>query len=1183
MRLMNLQSLVIKRWLPVFVTAVLFYMAGKLTLSLSLPPSYATAIWPPAGIGLAAVLLWGYRVLPGIFLAELLIHYQVYDTSALLESPLELLFFLLNPINSVIRSWLGCFLVKKYVGYPNALISTRLIVLFFLLSGPVATLLPAMLSVYGLILSGIIIEQDMTFSFLTWWLGDCTGIVVFTPLFFIIFDRSHRIWRQRLWSLGLPLCVMFVITAFGYLLTQQHEIESLRKIINKELHIIRKGLQEKFQHHLSILSLFKGLNDSYKSVSEADFRLFSLLAFNHHEDISHIAWLYARKNSEGQFYISQYVATSERNNPADINSIADIANKLDFESGFVSVINKNQFLIFMPVFETGENSCQCVKGLVAEVFNLKRFIEMAIDNTNIEHLVIKISEGKNEQLQAIFQSKNIHELSDPLALANHDAVVVGDQKWLLEIVPDKEFLSEYYSWSVWQLLAGGMFLTSFMSIGLLVLTGQNESIRSEVDKRTEELKKSTSKLITSEQQFRKLVQTQSAIVWRADPVSLRFLFVSDEAESLLGYPVEQWINEADFCQHHIHEDDREEILALRPTVISNQLDQELEFRMIAADGRCVWLRNFVDITEENGEVTEIFGFMIDITRQKQAEEQLRLAATTFESQQGILITDKDSNILRVNKAFTEITGFSQEEAIGKNPKILCSGRHDHEFYSKLWKQLITTGRFEGEMWNRRKNGEIYPEWQTITAVKNEAGEVSHYVCVFSDITEKKDAEGKIHAMAFYDPLTKLPNRRLLVDRFDQELAIAKRHKQFGAVIFLDLDHFKLLNDSQGHLAGDELLIQVANRLNSALREEDTPARLGGDEFVVLLHANVESLTTVADHAWVVAEKIKEKLNEPFMLGQYQHQISTSIGIALFPDDDKSPEVILQQADTAMYRSKASGRNTVSFFHSSMQEAADLRLNLEQDIRVAIDNGRFILCYQPQVNVKGEVIGVEALIRWLHIDKGTLLPVDFIPIAEESSLILAIGKWVLLEACNQIKAWQDAGVNLPHISVNISSRQFRQQDFVDQIRHAIASSGIAAHLLGVELTESMMIIDINDTITKMKALKALGISITVDDFGTGYSSLMYLKQLPIDGLKIDQGFIRDILTDSNDAVIIETIVSMARHLSLYVVAEGVETAEQLALLKDLGCTVFQGYHFCHPLPAAEYADKYLNLLLDRKDN
>jgi diguanylate cyclase (GGDEF)-like protein/PAS domain S-box-containing protein len=1193
MRLMALQNPSIKSWLPVIVTAVLFYFAGKLTLSLSLPPSYAAAIWPPAGIGLGAVLLWGYRVLPGIFLAELLIHYEVYDISALLESPLELLVFFLSPINSVIRSWLGCVLVKKFAGYPNALTSTRLIILFFLLAGPVATFLPAILSVYGLILTGIIIKQDVVFSFLTWWMGDCTGIVVFTPLFFIIFDRSHRIWQKRLFSLGLPLTILFIITSAGYLLAQQYEVKRLHKIINKQTHIIRDGLQDEFQQHLTVLSLYKELAGSHKLITETDFRLFSLLIFNQHTDISHLEWLDARKNKAGYYFTSQYAETREANNPGYFNSVADVANKLDFDARVITVNGKNEILIFMPVVETGEKSCQCLQGLIAEVFNIKKFVETVLDKKNeavldkknIEHLVIKIFDGKSEgrQQQTIFQSYNSRELSDPLALASRDTIILGEQKWLLEIKPDKKFLSEYYSWSVWQLLAGGMFLTGFMSIGLLVLTGQNESVRSEVDKRTEELKLSHNKLSASEQQFRKLVQTQSAIVWRADPVSLRFLFVSDEAESLLGYPVEQWINEADFFQHHLHEDDREAVLAFRVKEIGSQRNHEVEFRMIAADGRCVWLHDSIDLTEENGEVIEIFGFMIDITRQKQAEEQLRLAAITFESQQGIMITDKNFKILRVNKAFTEITGFSQEKVLGKNPKILGSGRHDKAYFQDFWKQLNTNGQFEGEMWNRRENGEIYPEWQTITAVKNDKGKVSHYVSVFSDITEKKDAEGKIYAMAFYDPLTQLPNRRLLVDRFDQELAIAKRHKQFGAVIFLDLDHFKLLNDSQGHLVGDQLLIQVANRLVSVLREEDTPARLGGDEFVVLLHANSESLNTAADESWFVAEKIKEKLNEPFMLDQYQHQISTSIGISLFPDNHESPEVILQQADTAMYRSKASGRNAISFFHPSMQEAADLRLNLEQDIRAAINNGRFILCYQPQVDAGGAILSAEALIRWKHLEKGILLPVDFIPIAEESSLILGIGRWVLLEACNQIKVWQDAGINPPNISVNVSSRQFSQQDFVDQVKHAIDSSEIAPHLLGIELTESVMIVDINDTIAKMKALKALGISIAVDDFGTGYSSLMYLKQLPIDALKIDQGFVRDILTDASDAVIVETIISMARHLKLDVVAEGVETAEQLALLMQQGCTAFQGYYFSRPLLAAEYAEKYFYLVFETSDH
>jgi diguanylate cyclase (GGDEF)-like protein/PAS domain S-box-containing protein len=799
---------------------------------------------------------------------------------------------------------------------------------------------------------------------------------------------------------------------------------------------------------------------------------------------------------------------------------------------------------------------------------------------SMEHLIVNLllDQGKQQQASMLLSNKD-QQVSDPLALTMLTTIDLGGHKWFLQVAPDKKFLGENYSWTVWQLLAGGMFLTGFMSIGLLVLTGQNESIRSEVDKRTEELKLSHHKLSASEQQFRKLVQTQSAIVWRADPLTCRFLFVSDEAESILGYPVERWLNEVDFWPQHIHEYDRETALTYCAEESANLRNHDFEYRMIAADGRCIWLRDYVHLTIDNGEVIEMFGFMIDITKQKQAEDQLHLAAITFESQQGIVITDKNFNILQVNKAFTEITGFSQEKVLGKNPRILASGRHDKAYFQDFWKQLTADGRFEGEVWNRRENGEIYPEWQTITAVKDGKGQVSHYVAVFSDITEKKETESRIHNMAFYDSLTGLPNRRLLLDRFDQELAIAKRHGQFGAVIFLDLDHFKLLNDSQGHLVGDELLIQVANRLVSVLREEDTPARLGGDEFVVLLHVNSESLTTVADHALIVAEKIKEILNKPFILNQYQyqyrHQISPSMGITLFPDNDESPEVILQQADTAMYRSKASGRNSISFFHPSMQEAADLRLKLEQDLRVAIEHSRFILCYQSQVDSNGIMLGAEALIRWERLDKGIiLLPIAFIPVAEESSLILAIGRWVLLEACKQIRAWQDAGVNTPHVSVNISSRQFRQQDFVEQVKHAIDSSGISAHLLGIELTESVMIADINDTVIKMKALKALGISIAVDDFGTGCSSLMYLKQLPIDTLKIDQGFVRDILTDASDAVIVETIISMARHLNLHVIAEGVETAEQLAFLKLQGCSVFQGYYFSHPLPAAEYADKFL---------
>ncbi|MGR9046034.1 MAG: EAL domain-containing protein [Gammaproteobacteria bacterium] len=553
----------------------------------------------------------------------------------------------------------------------------------------------------------------------------------------------------------------------------------------------------------------------------------------------------------------------------------------------------------------------------------------------------------------------------------------------------------------------------------------------------------------------------------------------------------------------------------------------------------------------------------------ESENQLRLAATTFETHEGILITDQFGNILRVNKAFTEISGYRPEEVIGKNPRIMKSGIHDDTFYQELWKQLATHGKFEGEIWNRRKNGEIFPEWQTITAVKNDRDETTHYVAIFSDITEKKKTENEIYDLAFFDPLTTLANRRMLINQLHNELIIAKRRKLFGSVLYLDLDRFKVLNDSLGHHIGDELLIQVARRLKKVLREEDVPARLGGDEFVVLIHANKATLKQASEQALIVAEKIQGVLNRPYLISDFEHHCSPSIGIALFPENAHSAVKLLQQADKAMYQSKAKGRNTISFFHPSMQEAADARLFMEKELRIAIENKDFILHYQPQTDLQGETVGAEALIRWEHKNKGLISPAVFIPIAEETGLILQLGDWVLHEACSQMRVWLDAGYELAHISVNVSSKQFRQKDFIGHIAKALSDNRLSASRLIIELTEGIVIDDIADTVEKMQALKELGVRISIDDFGTGYSSLNYLKRLPLDELKIDQSFVRDIATDFNDAVIIETIINMAHNLGLSVIAEGVETEEQKDYLFNKGCSVFQGYYFSCPLPAPDF--------------
>ena len=591
--------------------------------------------------------------------------------------------------------------------------------------------------------------------------------------------------------------------------------------------------------------------------------------------------------------------------------------------------------------------------------------------------------------------------------------------------------------------------------------------------------------------------------------------------------------------------------------------------MLTISNQIVWVKDIVNVVSKDGVAVELVGVMIDISVEHEVEEQTRLAATTFETLEGITITDPAAIVLKVNHAFTEITGYSQEEAVGQHMNFLKSGRQDASFYRGMWKQLNETGKFEGEMWNRKKSGEVFPEWITITAVKDNNDFVTHYVGVFSDITAKKVSEDEIRNLAFYDPLTSLPNRRLLLDRIQQHIIEAKREHYFGAVIFLDLDRFKILNDSLGHHIGDELLIQVSERLSSVLRDGDTASRLGGDEFVVLLAFQGSSVKDAADKALHVAEKVRVLLNKPYPLQNTEQTFSCSLGIAIFPEDSDQAQSLLQKADTAMYLSKARGKNCINFYHPSMQEAADKRLLLENDLRFAINNQQFILFYQPQVDVSGNVISAEALIRWMHPEKGLVSPVDFITIAEETSLILPIGNWVLNEACRQLGEWAASGFTLNYISVNVSSRQFKQQDFIEQVRSAIDKHKISADKLTLELTESIVADDINDTVKKMNALKALGIKISIDDFGTGYSSLSYLKQLPLDQLKIDQSFVRDININPEDTIIVETIINMANNLGLNVIAEGVETEEQVSFLKQKGCEAFQGYYYGRPMQVSDF--------------
>jgi diguanylate cyclase (GGDEF)-like protein/PAS domain S-box-containing protein len=822
------------------------------------------------------------------------------------------------------------------------------------------------------------------------------------------------------------------------------------------------------------------------------------------------------------------------------------------------------FIMYAPIYTRGQPQASVAQrranlvGWVYASFRMRDVIA-SLYGEQPTGLSLAIYDGVELSPAALlFRSSQAVGQRSPDTISANEYLVVAGHNWTLSMSARHDFRARFGRNAELLIAGSGTGLSLLLALlAWLMVTGRGRAMRL-ASTMTRELRE-------SEEKFRAIADcTVNWEIWWGLDSKPRW--INPAVKEYTGYTVEECMAMHDFSATLIYSEDRPRVTPEFIKGLQGFRGEDLEFRCVRKDGSLIWLSvSWAPITDAKGVFTGFRTSGRDITERKQVEAELRIAAVAFDSLEGMMVTDANSTILRVNSAFTECTGYTAAEVVGRTPRLLQSGRHDAAFFRDMWDTIRRAGGWQGEIWDRRKNGEVYPKWLTISAVTGDDGVVSHYVGTHHDITERKIAEERIRELAFFDALTRLPNRTLLLDRLTQAIAVSAQGKTCGALLFIDLDHFKTLNDTLGHDKGDVLLQQAAQRLAACVSESDTVARVGGDEFVVVLGNLNENRDEAANQTETVGEQILSVLGNAYHLDEIEYRSTASIGATVFRGHQTSIDELLKQADLAMYKSKERGRNAMSFFDPAMQTAVVERAALEAGLRRAIEENQFVLYYQAQVIDGNRVTGAEALVRWQHPERGIVAPVDFIPLAEETGLILALGNWVLENACAQLALWTTRP-DMAHLTmaVNVSAQQFREPDFVDKVLSILRHTGANPNRLKLELTESLLVDNVQDIIQKMWALKARGVVFSLDDFGIGYSSLSYLKRLPLDQLKIDESFVRDVLDDPNDAAIARTIVALAQSLGLGVIAEGVETEAQRDFLASVGCHAYQGYFFCRPL-------------------
>lgn len=1058
------------------IIAIAYFAFGISGPQLGVTSVYATAVYPAAGLAFVAIFLGGPRLLLGVGLGAASINLWVASNFGDLGA-FNLIVALFIAIGCCLQAWVGVLLINR-IAKPDSkkLLSSTDIFWVLLLAGPVACLIAASWGGITLLTANIITPAEFLPQWLYWWLGDTTGVVLFTPLLLMMLQYRKPWWSQRIRIIAPPTLIALATTLVIFFYISHNEREQIKHQLEKEAAPLTDRLKQNLNAYQELVGSVGNLIKVNPNLKYSEFDTFTQSIFDNHPELYALSWNPHINNADRvrfesnmsqelqmpDFHISQrdkkgqLVIAEERENYIPIayispllgNSSAigyDIASdpkrqhtlhlantskqpavtapiKLVQESG-----SSTSVLLIAPVMLDSDSATPT--GYTVGVFRIENMLNHLLHNQFPDGLSVTLYDTTSVGAYSpLYQSNNKNVAQHPSYLWTSD-IPFGGRNWQLSLSPSSSYLIEQHSLLAWQALLTGLILTSLLQIILLSITGRHN-------------------------------------------------FALEKVEQLLS----------------------------EQTALLNN--------------------NLVGI-----------------------------------------VTVRNRKIMWANSAFENTLGYKQDELIGCSTRQFYRNEEDYLSIGKAYANIKDEAVIRNELEFVCKNGKHL--WIDMRGAILHRG-TDESIWVFVDVTQRKNAEQEIEHLAYYDSLTHLPNRRMLMDRLRHAMAASARSGLQGALLFLDLDYFKTLNDTLGHDVGDILLQQVAERLHACVREGDTVARFGGDEFVVMLERLDESSIKAAAQTETIAHKILGSLNQPYQLGLHKHTSSTSIGATLFKAHTSDAEELLKQADIAMYQAKSDGRNTLRFFDPEMQAKINTRVELEYELKQAVEKQHFQLYYQLQVDNDRKAVGAEALIRWLHPERGIIPPYDFIPLAEETGIIIRIGQWVLDSACAQLKTWQQNPLTRElTLSVNVSAKQFHQLDFASQVQATIQRHTINPQLLKLELTESLLLGNIDDTIMTMNALAKIGIQFSLDDFGTGYSSLQYLKNLPLYQLKIDRSFVQDLVADSSDQAIVRTIISMAYSLGLTVIAEGVETLEQQQCLLSEGCTHLQGYLYSKPVPIDQF--------------